>query len=303
MYPITLSKDSVTVCVDGKSHMIMQEHSNYKAVIDAIRAKNWKDLPNLLNPAAAAAFASKGNFRIEDGVVYVKCEDKDLFSMSRTEDPEFFGETESVEFKCPTDLGAQILLFMEHGLDTMPLVRFARKLRENPSYHAVQQLFGWIQTAHLTITTDGNFIAYKGVSHDMLDLHSRTFNNSVGAIVSMPRNEVDENPNHSCKPGLHVANYNYAHNNYGGGDNVTIVVEVHPKDVVAVPIGEHYKMRVCSYRVLEVSEGSLTEYVYDKSCDNPEPDLSDADLPEEDDLLDDENADISKCRALKSYPV
>ncbi len=283
MYPITLSKDSVTVCVEGKSHVIMKEHSNYTIVMDAIRAKNWKDLPNLLEPAKAAEAASNGNFRIQDGVVYVSCEDKDLFCMARAEDKEFFGNAEREEFKCPSDLGAQILLFMEHGLDTMPLVRFARNLKENPSYHAVQQLFGWIQTAHLTITTEGYFIAYKGVSEDMKDLRTRTFDNSVGAIVSMPRNEVDEDPGRSCSNGLHVANYNYAHIHYGGGTKVTITVEVHPKDVVAVPIGEHHKMRVCAYKVLEVSDGALEEYVYDKSCNNPEPDL-----PEEDDLLEDE---------------
>lgn len=284
MYPITLSKDSVTVCVEGKSHVVMKEHSNYDIVMDAIRAKNWKDLPDLLVPAKAAEAASDGNFRIHNGVVYVRCDDPDLFSIARAEDEEFFGTNKPVEFKCPSDLGAQILLFMEHGLDVMPLVKFARKLKENPSYHAVQQLFGWIETAHLTITTEGDFIAYKGVGSDMMDLYSHTFDNSVGATPSMPRNEVNPDPMQSCSEGLHVANYDYAHKYYGGsGNRVTITVEVNPKDVVAVPIGEHDKMRVCSYRVLEISDGALKEYVYDKSCNDLKLILS-----EDNDLLVDE---------------
>lgn len=244
MYSYTLAKDSVTVCMKGEVHTVMRQHPHYLSVLDALRAKQWDRLPGLLEPAQAVNTISNGNFRIDEGQVFVKCGD-------------------GTEFKCPSDLSEQILLFMEQSLDFMPLVEFARKLSQNPSYRSVNQLFGWIKTAHLTICENGNFIAYKGVRKDMTDCHTGTMDNSVGNTVKMKRNEVDEDPMHSCSAGLHVANYNYAHAYYGGGyGRATIMVEVNPKDVVAVPQGEYDKMRVCEYKVLSISEGPVEDTVY-----------------------------------------
>jgi hypothetical protein len=64
---------------------------------------------------------------------------------------------------------------------------------------------------------------------------------------------VDEDPNNTCSYGLHVANWDYAYNNYGGKSDIMLEVEVDPADVVAIPVDYNQsKMRVCKYKVINV---------------------------------------------------
>jgi hypothetical protein len=80
--------------------------------------------------------------------------------------------------------------------------------------------------------------------------------NSVGNVVEIPRNQVDEDSNRTCSHGLHVANWNYAHTQFASSDassDIMLEVEVNPADVVAIPTDyNNAKMRVCKYKVLGV---------------------------------------------------
>jgi hypothetical protein len=72
----------------------------------------------------------------------------------------------------------------------------------------------------------------------------------------MPRNQVNEDPNQTCSYGLHVANFDYAS---GFGSGHMLEVEVHPADVVAIPVDYNQaKMRVCKYKVIGVVEQELS---------------------------------------------
>jgi hypothetical protein len=109
------------------------------------------------------------------------------------------------------------------------------------------------------ITQDGCFIAYRGVTKDFKDPHTRTFDNSVGSICEMPRDQVDDNPDNTCSSGLHVACYSYA-NGFG---KVTVEVKVDPVDVVCVPRDYNgTKMRVCKFEVLNVVQNENTQQLY-----------------------------------------
>jgi hypothetical protein len=106
------------------------------------------------------------------------------------------------------------------------------------------------------ITESGNFIAYKRVRGSFKDIHSNTMDNTVGSLVEMPRNQVNEDSSQTCSYGLHVANWEYAHTQFASSDPATDVmleVEVDPADVVAIPADyNNAKMRVCKYKVLGV---------------------------------------------------
>ena len=103
------------------------------------------------------------------------------------------------------------------------------------------------------ITTEGNFIAYKAVRSNFLDIHTGKFDNSVGNIVSMERSQVDDNPENTCSSGLHVATLGYAQS-FGGYDSILIDVEIDPADVVSVPKDyDGTKMRTCKYKVVAVN--------------------------------------------------
>ena len=64
----------------------------------------------------------------------------------------------------------------------------------------------------------------------------------------MPRPSVDDDPAKTCSAGLHVCSLSYL--STFGGDR-TILVEVCPADVVAVPIDyQNSKVRVSRLRVV-----------------------------------------------------
>ena len=272
MYPHLITNRAITVDFNGESRSVQAESPKYDNVLDAIRESRWEDVETLMTPEAEIQAASNGSMRVENGQVYVTGDD-------------------GQEFTVASDLNDTILSYMENQLPFDGLVKFAIKLNQNPSFRSVQQLFNFIRNTNMTITEDGNFIAYKSVNEDFTDCYTGKFDNSIGKVVSMPRNQVDENPNETCSKGLHVATYDYAHNIYSG--HVTLFVEVNPKDVVAVPVDyNNAKMRVCEYRVLGVSE---------KELDSPIANTKDFDWYDEDDESDEEYDDEEWCEECEDY--
>jgi len=120
----------------------------------------------------------------------------------------------------------------------------------------VEELYKFLDACSLPITSDGCFLAYKKVRWDYKDLYSNTMDNSIGQVVKMSRNEVDENSNRTCSHGLHCAAFGYM-SAYGAqgtdeGSDKVIIVKVNPKDVVAIPVDyQNQKMRVCEYTVVD----------------------------------------------------
>ena len=132
---------------------------------------------------------------------------------------------------------------------TQSLINFLEKLMENPSYRAVNSLYDFMQHNDIEINGEGNFYAWKRVRDNYTDCRTGTFDNSVGAEPSMPRNMVNEDPEQTCSRGLHVAAKHYLSSFYG---TVTIKCEVNPKDVCCVPHDyANAKMRTCRYKVIE----------------------------------------------------
>jgi hypothetical protein len=239
-FPRIVTKQSIVVLHDGKQNTVKSDHANYEKLLAAFREERWDDVPALLSSAQALETLSKGSLRVVDGQVFLL-------------------DVEGNEFTVSSSLNNNIMLHLEQGLNLDPLVKFAQNLQKNSSSRSVQQLFDWIQNTNLTITDDGCFIAYKGIRADFKDSNSNTFDNSPGKVVSMPRNQVDDDPSRTCSHGLHVASFDYA----STFSAITVSVKVNPADVVAVPTDyNRTKMRVCKYEVLEVIERPITAPVY-----------------------------------------
>lgn len=78
------------------------------------------------------------------------------------------------------------------------------------------------------------------------DTHSHTFKIKLGQPVSMPREECDNNQEHSCSSGLHVGSKGWLEKDYYGKQGLLVLVN--PANVVAVPTIDNYgKMRCCEY--------------------------------------------------------
>ena len=241
---VTVTDKSVTVTLHttGESFIINDSDPRFSKLKKCIKDDRWHEVPSYLSGSLFIEQQSNGNMRVKNNRVYVTLRD-------------------GREWCVPVDLNNTILEYMNHVIPFMPLVNFAINLAENPDQNAVYGLFQFIEKNNITITQNGNFIAYKGVTYDYKDLRTRTMDNSHGATVEEPREVVNSNPAETCSRGLHVASWDYAHKGYGG--EKMIFVEVNPRDVVSVP--REYgmaKLRVCRYKVLGDSDGNIDKPLY-----------------------------------------
>ena len=176
------------------------------------------------------------------------------------------------------------------------MVRFLDNLMVNPSFRAVNELYTLLENHGLPITDDGCFLAYKAVRNDYTDIRTGTFNNAVGQVVQMLRNQVNENYHEDCSHGLHCGSLGYVVDfghftkgqPVGPGGNRLLVVKVNPKDVVSVPhYAGHTKMRVCEYVVVDEIKDVVKEldkvsvYKADATPAEPDDDWAENDWDEE----------------------
>lgn len=223
-----LGGDSITVFANGKPYTVNRTAKIFNAALEAVKSNNVKLFLQVVNTKDTVVQKSGGKVRIENGNL-------------------MFGD------RVVTGLiSARVFDMMELGLSIDPMLAFIENLMKNPSKRAVDELFGFIEACDLPITEDGHFLAYKRVREDYLDVHSGTMDNSVGNVVEMERNLVDEDKSRTCSAGLHFCSYEYL--KHFSGERI-VVVKINPADVVAIPIDyNNSKGRTCRYEVVEEME-------------------------------------------------
>jgi len=235
-----ITDKNIVVNFDGQTHIIPNKGQTAEQLILALKAGDENDIQNLVDAAKRLELDSGGLFTAKNGKIKV-----DGKAAHR-----------SIEQK--------IADFMAEGLPYEPLRLFLEKINQNPSERAKNELYAFLEKNNHPLTADGNFIGYRRVREDYKDIYTGKIDNSPGATPSMPRKEVDPDPNKTCSKGLHIANWYYSSSIYNSGQGIMLEVEVNPKDVVAVPVDyENAKMRVCAYKVLRVvdQENSSTTLV------------------------------------------
>lgn len=129
------------------------------------------------------------------------------------------------------------------------LDRFFMNVAANPDPVSRDGLSNFLAVNKMPITDRGTFLAYRYINTQYMDCHTRTMDNMIGNEVRMDRNQCDSNPHADCSYGLHVCQHEYMAGSTIG--KVHTVVEINPRDVVAVPARyDARKMRVCRMRVL-----------------------------------------------------
>lgn len=231
MVPFVVTDNSINLTLDGKMYVCQKSHVNFEAIKKALKGVDTTetDLLNLVDVKKSIETFSSGKVRIE-------------------------GETLTYDGRELSNcLTRRIMAMLADGYNVAPLIKFLDNLMENPSARAVNEFYGFLERNKLPMTDDGCFLAYKKVRHDLLDIHSHTLNNSVGQVVEMVRNAVDDDKDRTCSYGLHFASFDYMpHYGHHDIDDRIVVVKINPRDVVAFPPDYNgAKGRCCRYEVVD----------------------------------------------------
>ena len=135
-------------------------------------------------------------------------------------------------FEFVSSLTKRIVQKLEKNESVDGLMKFANLLADNPSPRAVTELFDFLVASDIEITDEGMVRCYKKIRKNYTDVHTGTFDNSVGKTVSMPRHMVDDDSKQTCSRGLHVCSRAYL--KHFGGERV-VSVDVSPADFVSIP--------------------------------------------------------------------
>lgn len=219
---------------DGQVYTADSSHPQFDKAYELVKtgdAEKINSVIDLLNTERALSTYSKGNIKIAGKQVLYR------------------------NIVLDATITRRIVREMHNNRPFEHLVNFLEKLMDNPSRDAVYQLFGFLEHNDIEIVEDGDFIAWKRVNDNYKDFATGRFDNSPGTVVSMPRNQVDEDKNRTCSAGLHAAAASYIPH-YHGGQGRILKMKINPRDVVAIPTDyDNAKMRVCEY----LSLGDATE--------------------------------------------
>lgn len=240
--------NGLAVIVNGKPYNVaMQNLSLVNAVEGLIRSNDWDAIPDTID--RALGLAKRVAAEVSDGSVFIR--DRRVY----------LRDEQGVEHRLQGYEINKLLELADGGFDIAPISEFAKRVRKNPSEAVRARLYEFMEYGQLPLTPNGTFITYKVVRGNYKDKHSGTFDNSVGQVVSMPREQVDDNDNRTCSTGLHVCSKDYIKSFHNGGNDRLMVCEVAPEDVVSIPTDyNNTKMRTAKYTVI----GEIT------AADDPE---------------------------------
>jgi hypothetical protein len=229
-YKFIITNNSVTLFRNSEQFTMEKDSRLYHTIVGKLVGKMtpklYEELIAKINPINSIQKETKNKITVKNGKLAI------------------LGDT-----KIPESIRNHIKKCAEINLPYDAVLNFWKKLQNNVTPYIREQLFGFMKNVGISLTEDGCFVAYKKVRHDFMDFYAKKYDNSPGKIVSVPREQVVDDPNQTCAPGLHVATFSYmsSHN----GDKI-MEVKVDPKDVVSVPIDyNNAKMRVCRYQVIK----------------------------------------------------
>lgn len=250
----------LVVFIDGKQYTINSSDNQFTSAVSAFKAEEWDNLFNILNPTQKikSLYAKYEQIEVKDGNVFVY--DEPVNSL----------------------IAERILQFLENDIDCIPVFKFYTKLQNNPSKRAVDELYTFLEHKNLPITENGNFLAYKAVREDYTDVHTGKFSNTVGNVLEMPRNKVDDNKENGCSYGFHAGTLEYA-SGFKPYNGKMLIVEIDPSDVVSIPTdSECQKLRTCRYKVVGEYEDTLTKPLYESKFKTDTDEYIESEWDEED---------------------
>jgi len=234
-FPYLIQGANIIVVIGTNSHTISKSHISYAGIKQAIKDGDWDTVAELVEPKKVILNYGAGNVAIQG--------------------EDFFWKGEPFN----NALSARMIEMFQEGFPIEPMILFMENLMSNPSKRAVAELYGFMEKGKLPITPDGCFLAYKKVKKDYFDIHSGTMDNSVGNVLEMERNTVDDDKANTCSTGLHFCSLDYL-TNFGDSTSRVMVLKINPRDVVSIPADYNAtKGRTCRYEVIDEIGGAPEE--------------------------------------------
>lgn len=230
MVPYINTQDGITVILNNKPVHVARTNKYYEDVVAGIE-ENWteEELQNVIESIQREVnryCQEDGRITYTNGVVSYLGEQLYGYAVDK------------------------LVSLIHAGKETTPLIRFLEKLQLNPSMQTREDLYAFLEHGKIPINEQGNFLAYKAVTANFKDIHTNTFDNSIGAQPSMLRAKVDDRREQTCSRGFHVCSYDYLPS-FSHADGHVVVCEINPADVVSIPVDyNNTKMRVCTYKVI-----------------------------------------------------
>lgn len=245
-YPYIMSENSITIfdMVLGEPFTVDNSSPIFSQLTEAISRTDWMTVSILLKNKRTLLEFEVDKLIIRDGVA--------------TYDGEQLSE----------GLSKRLINIHERNMDLTPMVNFLNNLFLNPSRRAIKEFYDFMDNNNLPITSDGYFLAYKKVRNDYTDIHTGTFDNSVGEYIWMHRNRVCDDKDKTCSDGLHFCSVDYLPHfgSYTSSNDRIVVVKIDPADVVSFPTDyKNSKGRTSAYTVVGEldAEKYLPEYYSD----------------------------------------
>lgn len=223
MYPSIVTEQTVTVIIDERPVSI--SGNEYNKAKELLKERNWEGIKELCNKVSLINKFSAGNISVKGTSVLYKNEPVNNYVVDK------------------------ILQFIDEDIEAEPLMKFLDKMMENPSKQCVDRLYKFLEHKNMPIDSDGDFYAYKAIRSDWKDKYTGTIDNSVGQIVEVARNTVDDDFSRGCSYGLHAGSIQYV-NSFASDDDKVVIVKINPADVVSVPNEDERKLRCCRYEVV-----------------------------------------------------
>lgn len=253
-FPYLIQGDNIVVVIGNVIHTVSKTHITYADVLSAIKAQDWDKVKEVIEPKKVVVKYGKGNITIDGSTLLWK-------------GTEFNGY-----------LATRMIDMLKEGFSIDPFANFMENLMQNPSARAVKELYSFLEKANMTITPDGYFLAFKKVDDDYYDMHSHTVLNKPYelftekdfnaitvvqgkkkevtveiskynvTVVSMDRNQVNDDKDNTCSEGLHFCSEGYLES--FGGSRI-VILKINPRDVVSIPSDYNAtKGRTCRYEVV-----------------------------------------------------
>lgn len=231
VYNFTGTRDSITISNGKETAFVPKDDPRYENIVELVLAGDLETAWNRAHVKSGISRLTEGLVTIENGKVKI--------------------QGTVVE----NDMSARILNLLTQTSDETEIrkfVRFFESLMDSPDKRVVDELFLFLENISIELNEDGSFFAYRAVNHNFTDKRTGEFDNSVGAVVTMPRSMVNDNKHQTCSAGLHFASYEYASDVYGGYGDQLIKVKIFPRDVVSIPVDYNsQKGRCCRFEVVE----------------------------------------------------
>ena len=268
MNSIKDGNDHWTVIVSNKAQQFDKTHPHYLELVEAVRTEDEATFLRIMEIGHNIQNWSEDNFRFTDGVLY-------------------YGDEQIHDV-----ITDRIIDLICNKFSFKNMLRFLERLYKNPSYRAIQQLYTFMVHKHLPITPDGYILMYKAITNDWHDKWTQKLDYRIGQSPSMPRHQVEDNPDCPCGPGLHAGSIEFV-KGYGSAGDRTIIVKVDPANVVSIPKdSDCQKVRTCGFEIVaEYGEDLLGTVNRDYSSENHENDENSLDSEDDSDYNDEDEDD------------